>query len=123
MNVVLDWFNAHARDDFCYLTTTGRRTGKPHTIEIWFVVRDVALFMLAEGGEQADWVRNIRQNGAVLLKLGEETRAAIGRIVEDRSEGDPIRQLLVAKYQEWQPGQPVPEWAVQAVVVAVTLAG
>ena len=22
--------------DFCYVTTTGRTTGKPHRIEIWF---------------------------------------------------------------------------------------
>ena len=123
MNGGPDWFSAHAQDDFCYLTTIGRRSGRPHTIEIWFVVQGNALYMLAESGEKADWVRNIRQNGAALLKLGEDTRSAIGRIVEDPSEGDPIRQLLVAKYQEWQPDQPVPEWAVQAVVVAVALAG
>ena len=118
-----DWFGAHASDDFCYLTTSGRRTGKPHTIEIWFVVEGAAVYMLAEGGERADWVRNIRQNSAVLLRLGEQTRPAIGRIVDDRVEADPIRQLLVAKYQEWRPDQPVPEWAVQAVVVAVALPG
>jgi hypothetical protein len=23
---------------FCYLTTTGRRTGRAHTIEIWFAL-------------------------------------------------------------------------------------
>ncbi|MEO3777495.1 hypothetical protein ABGB16_11740 [Micromonospora sp. B11E3] len=23
-------------DDFAYLTTTGRRSGRPHTIEIWY---------------------------------------------------------------------------------------
>jgi hypothetical protein len=25
-----------AKLDFCYLTTTGRKSGKPRTIEIWF---------------------------------------------------------------------------------------
>ena len=123
MNGALDGLNAHARDDFCILTTTGRRTGKPHTIEIWFVVRGDGLFMLAEGGEKADWVRNIRQNRSVLLRFGDETRPATGRVIEDRPEADSIRLLLVARNQEWQPGQPVPEWASQAVVVAVTLAG
>ena len=29
---------ANADDDFCYLTTTGRVTGEPHEIEIWFAV-------------------------------------------------------------------------------------
>lgn len=122
MNVEVDWFEAHRRDDFCYLTTTGRRTGKAHTIEIWFVVHGQTLFILAEGGERADWVRNIRQNGSVFPRLGDETRTAVGRIVEEPAEADPVRALIVAKYQEWQAGQPIPEWAVQAVVVAVALA-
>ena len=25
-------------EDFCYLTTTGRISGRPHTIEIWFAL-------------------------------------------------------------------------------------
>lgn len=25
-----------ADEDYCYLTTTGRVSGKPHTVEIWF---------------------------------------------------------------------------------------
>jgi hypothetical protein len=25
-----------ADDDYCYLTTTGRRTARPHRIEIWY---------------------------------------------------------------------------------------
>ncbi len=25
-----------ANDDYCYLTTTGHVSSKPHTIEIWF---------------------------------------------------------------------------------------
>ena len=26
----------HAGEQFCYLTTTGRVTGRPHEVEIWF---------------------------------------------------------------------------------------
>ena len=29
-------FERLADEDFAYLTTTGRRTGRDHTIEIWF---------------------------------------------------------------------------------------
>ena len=28
-----------AADDYCYLTTTGRRSGRPHRIEIWYAAR------------------------------------------------------------------------------------
>ena len=37
-----------ADDDFCYLTTTGRVTGQPHTIEIWFAVGGRTLYMLSD---------------------------------------------------------------------------
>ena len=30
--------------DVCYLTTTGRITGRPHEIEIWFAVREATLY-------------------------------------------------------------------------------
>src|SRR6185312_13518616 len=33
--------------DYCYITTTGRRSGKPHTIEIWFALDGRTLYLLA----------------------------------------------------------------------------
>ena len=33
--------------DFCYLTTTGRVSGRPHTIEIWFAVQGDAIYLMA----------------------------------------------------------------------------
>ena len=41
-----------AEDDYCYLVTTGRRSGQPHEIEIWYEHDPLApatLFLLAEG--------------------------------------------------------------------------
>ena len=45
---------------YCCLTTTGRVTGRSHTIEIWFALVDGTVLLLAGGGEGADWVRNLR---------------------------------------------------------------
>ena len=36
-------------EDLCYLTTTGRNSGRPHTIEIWFALNEQTLYMLAGG--------------------------------------------------------------------------
>ena len=33
-------------EDFCYLTTTGRVTGLPREIEIWFALQGATLYML-----------------------------------------------------------------------------
>ena len=45
--------------DFCYLTTTGRVSGRPHTIEIWFAVQGDAIYLMAGSRHRADLVRNI----------------------------------------------------------------
>lgn len=36
--------------DYCYLTTTGRHTGTPHRIEIWFSLHDGIVYILSGGG-------------------------------------------------------------------------
>ena len=36
--------NAFADTDFCYLTTTGRVTGQPRTIEIWFATHQQRVY-------------------------------------------------------------------------------
>jgi hypothetical protein len=41
--------------DYCYVTTTGRRTGSPHTIEIWFALHEDTVYAddLEEWGRTA----------------------------------------------------------------------
>ena len=39
-----------AGQDYCYLTTIGRVSGRPHEIEIWFGVKASSLYLLAGGG-------------------------------------------------------------------------
>ena len=60
--------------DFCHLTTTGRRTGHPHTIEIWFALDDDHVYLLSGGGDASDWVRNLRANPTVGLLEKYSTR-------------------------------------------------
>ncbi len=36
-------------DDFCYLTTRGRVSGRPHEIEIWFALEGRTLYLLSGG--------------------------------------------------------------------------
>jgi hypothetical protein len=36
-------FDDLAGEQYCYLTTTGRVTAKPHTIEIWFALEGSTL--------------------------------------------------------------------------------
>ena len=60
-----------AQEPFCYITTTGRVTGRPHTIEIWFALNQRTVYMLSGNGPhaRADWVRNLAKAAAVTIRI------------------------------------------------------
>jgi deazaflavin-dependent oxidoreductase (nitroreductase family) len=89
-----------AGEQYCYLTTTGRKTGRAHTIEIWFATQPggVTLYMLAGGREQADWVKNIGANPAVQVRIKSQELHGLGRVVTDLTEEQLARSLVVKKY-------------------------
>jgi deazaflavin-dependent oxidoreductase (nitroreductase family) len=112
-------FDGLADRDFAYLTTRGRRTGRPHRIEIWFGLRDGILYMLSGGGDRSDWVRNLMAEPAVGIEVGGVERPARARVVVDPEEDAAARRLLATKYQEWREGRPLSNWARTALPLAV----
>jgi deazaflavin-dependent oxidoreductase (nitroreductase family) len=115
---VADW----REEDFCYATTVGRRTGRPHTIEIWFGARDSTIYLLSGAGERSDWVKNLKADPAVHVRIAGSEWQARARLVEDPDEEAGARRLLAAKYQGWEEGQRLSGWARTALPVAIDLA-
>ena len=88
------WLARWADEPFAYLTTTGRRTGRPHRIEIWFAAQDGRIYMAAGGRERADWVRNLQAHARVAVELGDGTYAGVARILGAGGHGGlPPRSL------------------------------
>src|SRR5712664_3220488 len=50
-----------SREKFIYISTTGRITGKTHTVELWFAWSNGKVYLSHEG-EQTDWMKNIQKN-------------------------------------------------------------
>ena len=84
----------------CYLTTIGRVSGKGHIVEMWFAMspQSRTLYMLSGGGDRSDWVKNIRRNPEVEVRIGGTRFRGRGRIVQDPEEERTARRLVVAKY-------------------------
>lgn len=59
-----------SKEEYCYLTTTGRKSGHPHEIEIWFGIQGDSLYLLSGNGEDSDWVRNLRADPHVIVRNG-----------------------------------------------------
>jgi deazaflavin-dependent oxidoreductase (nitroreductase family) len=92
-----------------HLTTIGRRTGLPREIEIWFVVCSERFYLFAETGEAAAWVKNIRRNPEVVVRIGERQIPAMARVLDretDRELWDQVAAIADHKYG-WGDGLPV----------------
>ncbi|MDQ3991607.1 MAG: nitroreductase family deazaflavin-dependent oxidoreductase [Actinomycetota bacterium] len=113
------WPDDAAGEDFCYVTTRGRRTGRPHTIEIWFGLRGRTLYLLAGGGPRADWVRNLVADPRVEIRLAGRVAEGSARPVTEPEEDAAARRLLAGKYQGWREGAPLSGWARTALAVAI----
>jgi deazaflavin-dependent oxidoreductase (nitroreductase family) len=86
---------------YLYLTTIGRRSGRAREIEIWFTRRDGRYYVIAEHGEQAHWVRNIRADARVRWRVGDGTFAGRARVVEAAAEptlSAAVQALSATKY-------------------------
>lgn len=107
--------------DFAYLTTVGRKSGRPRTIEIWYGVDGETVYFLSGGGDSAQWVQNLTANPNVTVRIGRKTAPGQARIVENAEEDMRARRLLAAKYQDWAPGKRLSSWARSSLPVAVDL--
>jgi deazaflavin-dependent oxidoreductase (nitroreductase family) len=114
-------FERPGNENFCYLTTVGRKTGKPHTTELWFAHENGNLYLLSGGGESADWVRNLRKTPAVHVRIGSRTVAAKARAVTAPEEDAMARRLLDEKYMGWKTGKALSTWARNALPVKIEL--
>ena len=100
----MSWLTPHADAECCDIVTTGRRSGKPHEIEIWFGVLDGAMYLISGNGPTADWYLNMLATPEVVVKLADQQHAGRARDVTDPAERRRCGDLMGAKYL-W-PGDP-----------------
>lgn len=107
----------------CRLETIGRSSGLPRGIEIWFAADGDRVYFLSGGRDRSHWVRNLRANPAVRVRVGGDWIAGVATIIEGHADEPLARELLAAKYQGWSPGRTLSEWARTSLPVRVDLSG
>ena len=86
---------------YLYLTTVGRRSGRPRRIEIWFTRHASAYYLVAEHGRRSQWVQNLAADPAVRARVGARSFRAHARVVDHAAERElvrAVRRLSEAKY-------------------------
>jgi len=101
--------NQTPRDTYLYLTTIGRISGESREIEIWFVESTGNFYILADRFHNAQWVKNIKQNPRVHVRIGDREFDATARALDkdrDRAAWKTAQKLSSEKYG-WGEGLPV----------------
>ena len=112
-------------EDYCDLTTIGRVSGSPRTIEIWFALAADTIYVLSGGGHDAHWVKNLTRDQRVEVNLGGSSRHGRARIISSSDEDVRARRLLLEKYRPRAPryrnrwGGDIERWGAASVAVAV----
>jgi hypothetical protein len=92
-------------------------------IEIWFAVdpeRD-RIYVLSGGRDAAHWVRNLRRDPAVRVRIAGRWFTGKATEVEGGPDDGQARRLLAAKYQGWAEGRALSDWATYSLPIAVDI--
>jgi deazaflavin-dependent oxidoreductase (nitroreductase family) len=133
----LPFFLLHPPSGYGVLTTTGRRSGEQRRRCIRAIRRDQTAYLVAIKGDQTGWLKNIRANPEVRLRIRGGTFAGVARELVDGAE----RQEAMEAYCEtvnpfeylecamWRRGRPTRSkikqlhrsWFEQGIPLAVDL--
>ena len=106
-------------EPFCYLTTTGRRSGEPHEIEIWFTAVGSSLYLISGGLDTSDWVKNLVAQPVASVRVGDTTYPVTGRApVHPGEERTTAVEHLHRKYADQVSGT-LDDWRRDAYIVAL----
>ncbi len=106
------------------LTTTGRRTGRPRTIEIWLLKIGDRLVITGTPGPRG-WYANLLADPRCTIHLKERVRAeldAVARPVTDPSFRRAVMEHLEARWYRRQ-GEDLETLVAEAPMVELTIEG
>lgn len=109
----------HSR--YCYLTTSGRVTGRRHTAELWFVPAEGGVYLFSGSGGLTTWCLNLQADEQGVLRIGD--RSWLVRAAFLREDDDRRAAALHAFHEKYDPeGKDRTEpWMRNAVVAHVVL--
>ena len=79
------------------ITTRGRKTGKRHSVPIWFVV-DGPRIVFGTLNPERDWVRNAKRDPQVELEIGDLRLTGRFSVVTEPRRTSEIGRLIAGKY-------------------------
>lgn len=89
-----------SREQYLYLTTRGRKTGRPREIEIWFTELGGRYYVIAEY-PTSQWLQNLQACPNVQVRIAEERFAATARLIAADSDATLHKKVQEASRQKY----------------------
>ena len=100
------------------ITTTGRVSGLPRRLEIWFHNVDNAIYITGTPGTR-DWYANLLANRPFTFHLKDSTRADLAATADPVTDPGERRRLLEVITDRVDASQPVDTWVAESPLVRV----
>lgn len=107
-----------ADEKYIYLTTIGRRTGRPHTVELWFAVAQGILYLSHEG-RYTDWMKNILNKDRVTFTIRGLDWEGTARIVRGGDAFETGKYALYRKYYGDARKEVIDDWFSESTVIEI----
>jgi deazaflavin-dependent oxidoreductase (nitroreductase family) len=82
----------------CRLTTTGRKSGQPRTVTLWFAPEGASRVYLAGAPDGPQWYRNLRVRPEVEIEIAGTRHRGLARAVEEPGAAAAIRDRFAQRY-------------------------
>lgn len=106
------------KEKYIYLTTNGRKTGKAHTVQLWFAIANGRIYLSHEG-VYTDWIRNIIKDKHVEFKIDGVFFKGKAQIVTDRDTFNIGKYVLYLKYYGEASENIIDDWFSESTIVEI----
>ena len=113
-------FSGVADEKHIHLTTKGRKTGNPHTVELLFAVAGEKIYLSHEGA-YTDWMKNILKDGRVQFKIGKTRFEGTARIAEGGEVFELGKHVLYLKYYGKADEDTINDWFSESTIIEVSM--
>jgi len=102
-----------------HVTTVGRKTGRAHTVELWFAVAGGAAYLSHEG-PRTDWMKNIDGHPRVGVRIGKLNFEADAKTVKSGAPREEGKKALYEKYYGRASKDIIDDWFSLSQVIQLT---
>jgi deazaflavin-dependent oxidoreductase (nitroreductase family) len=110
------------RDRTIDITTTGRRSGRPHRIETWFYRVDGKVYLSGSPGRR-DWYANLQASPDFVFHLKQSTQAELAARARPIVDPAERREVISGIFRVLGGARDLDAWVARSPLVEVELLG